>query len=152
MIRYGSDIVVDRPRDEVAAYALDPARHSEWMGDVAGVECLTPGNTGVGSRYRYAIKKGAMSFEVKVRIDRLDMDAIEYVTEPGGPVGWKARIGFEALDAGRTRVSSTGEMSLNGFRRLLEPLMAGEVRAGEAGELAALKRVLEARSMAASGA
>lgn len=146
MIKYASDIVVDRPLAEVAAYIVDPTTHAEWMGDVAGVENLTPGNTGVGGRYRYAIRKGPMAIDLTLRIAKLDDEAIEYITEPGGAISWAARIAYEPVDPGRTLVRSTGQMSLNGIRRLLEPLMAGEVRAGEAAELVALKRVLESRS------
>ncbi len=145
MIKYASDIVVDRPHAEVAAYIVDPSTHGDWMGDVAGVENLTPGKTGVGSRYRYAIRKGPMSIDLTLRIAKLDDEAIEYVTEPGGAINWAARIEYEPVDESRTLVRSTGQISLNGIRRLLEPLMAGEVRSGEAAELVALKRVLEAR-------
>jgi len=152
MIKYGSDIVVNRPRAEVAAYVADPDTHGEWMGDVANVESLTPGNSGLGSRYRYTIKKGPMSVDLVLRIARLDDEAIEYVTEPGGAISWAARSGFEPIDAARTRVTSTGTMSLRGIRRILEPLMAGEVRAGEAGELVELKRVMESRSSVAATA
>jgi hypothetical protein len=144
--------MVGRPRAEVAAYIADPTTHGEWMGDVAGVECLTPGNTRVGSRYRYAIRKGPMSIDLVLRITKLDDEAIEYVTEPGGAISWAARIAYELVDHDRTRVRSTGQMSLNGIRRVLEPFMAGEVRAGEAGELVALKRVLESRPSSGTAA
>ena len=144
MITYESEVVIDRPRAEVAAYIVDPSTHAVWMGDVAGIERLTPGEPGVGSRYRYSIRKGPASFGVTMRVLRLDDDAVEYQTEPGGTVNWHALIGFAPIDAERTRVTSAGEFSLGGIRRLLEPFMAGELRSGEAAELVALKTALEA--------
>jgi hypothetical protein len=148
VITYGSEVIVDRPHAEVAAYIVDPATHQAWMGDVAGIEPLTPGNAGVGSRYRYVIKKGPMSISLTMRIAALSDREVAYQTEPGGTLDWQARITFEPIDAMHTRVGSTGTMGMRGIRRLLEPLMAGEVRSGEAAELTTLKRVLESRPIA----
>jgi hypothetical protein len=115
------------------------------MGDVVSVEPLTAGDLAVGSRYRYSIRKGPMAVEVVSRVASLEPGRrVEYVTEPGGSLDWNASLTFEALDASRTRVTSAGEIGLRGLRRLLEPLMAGEVRSGEAAELVNLKKVLEA--------
>lgn len=146
MITYDSEVVIDRPQAEVAQFAVDPSTHREWMGDVADIEVLTPGAVRVDSRYRYLIKKGPMSTRLTMRVAALDQGAVEYRTEPGGPLDWQARLGFEPIDGGRTRVTSAGKMVLRGWRRLIEPLMAGEVRSGEAAELTALKRILESRS------
>ncbi len=156
MISYGSEVIVDRPHAEVAAYIVDPSTHRAWMGDVADIEALTAGAVGVGSRYRYLIKKGSMAINLTMRVVTLSDRAVEYATEPGGPLDWQAKIGFEPIDAGRTRVTSTGSISMRGLRRLLEPFMAREVRSGEAAELTALKGVLEApsgaRDLAVAGA
>jgi carbon monoxide dehydrogenase subunit G len=146
MIKYESHVVVNRPVDEVSAYIVDPDTHQEWMTDVQSVEHLTDGPASAGSRFRYGIRKGSMSMNLTFRVVRLDQSAIEYETEPGGPLNWRARLGFESAGNGSTRVTSAGQISLGGVRRLLEPLMAGEVRSGEAGELEALKRVLESRA------
>ncbi len=143
MISYQSELVIDRPHADVAAFIVDPETHRAWMGDVAEIEALTPGRPAVGSRYRYLIKKGPMSIKVTMRVDALTDRSVEYQTEPGGPLDWQARITFEPIDATHTRVASAGAIGMRGIRRLLEPLMAGEVRSGEAAELVALKGVLE---------
>jgi uncharacterized membrane protein len=145
MIKYESNVIIERPIDQVAAYVVDPDTHGEWMTDVRSVEHLTDGPVAVGSRFRYGIRKGSMAINLTFRIVRLDGSATEYETEPGGPLDWSSRITYERVGDGRTRVTSAGQISLYGVRRLLEPFMAGEVRSGEAGELEALKRVLEAR-------
>jgi len=147
MISYGSDVVIDRPLEEVAAFALDPDSHTRWMGDVVSVKRLSDGELAVGSRFQYAIRKGSMSFDPTFRVTTLEPGRrIEYQSEPGGPLTWTASLEFEAVSDGRTRVSSVGRIGFRGVRRLLEPLMAGEVRSGEAAELAALKAVLERSS------
>jgi len=144
MISYGSDIVIDQPVERVASFALDPDSHTRWMGDVVNVQRLSAGDLAVGSRFQYAIRKGPMAFDPTFRVTAYDPGhRVQYQSEPGGPLAWTASLEFEAVGADRTRVRSTGRIGFNGLRRLLEPLMAGEVRAGEAAELEALKRVLE---------
>lgn len=146
MIKYGSDIVIDRPVREVSSFALDPDSHPRWMGDVVNVKRLSDGDLAVGSRFRYAIRKGPMAFDPTFRVMAYDPDhRIEYQSEPGGPLSWTASLEFEPVGDGQTRVRSIGRIGFNGLRRLLEPLMAGEVRAGEAAELVALKQVIEQR-------
>lgn len=144
MISYGSAVVIDRPLDEVASFALDPDSHTRWMGDVVSVKRLSEGDLAVGSRFQYGIRKGPMAFDPTFRVVALEPGRrIDYQSEPGGPLTWTASLAFEPVGDGRTRVSSTGRIGFTGVRRLLEPLMAGEVRSGEAAELEALKNVLE---------
>jgi carbon monoxide dehydrogenase subunit G len=145
MIKYESSVTIDRPHAEVAAYVIDPDRHREWMDDVASVEHLTPGDVRIGSRYRYGFRKGPIAFDLKFQVSALDSNgSVTFTSEPGGRIHRAARIEVEPIDPSRTRVTSSGEMSLRGVWRLLEPLMSGEIRSSEAAELIALKRVLEA--------
>jgi hypothetical protein len=65
-----------------------------------------------------------------------------------GPVDWSGAWEVRPLDAGRTEVTAAGDMRLHGLRRLLEPLMAGEVRKSEAAELVKLRTKLEQGSQA----
>lgn len=46
-------------------------------------------------------------------------------------------------DGSGTRVTYAGEMSLRGWRRILESMMGGEISKGEAAEIRKLKAVLE---------
>jgi len=55
-------------------------------------------------------------------------------------------------DGAGTRLTYAGEMSLRGWRRLLEPVMGGEIRDGEAKEAIRLKELLEAEPTAGSDA
>ena len=53
------------------------------------------------------------------------------------------RLELDPLGPRRTRARWSGAMRMTGLWRLLEPMMARELRAGEAAELRRMKGVLE---------
>ena len=55
---------------------------------------------------------------------------------------WEAEVAVEPDEAG-SRLSTSGTFRLHGWRRLLEPLVRGEIQRGEAAELDRLKAILE---------
>jgi len=48
-----TEIEIDRPRDEVAAFASDPTNASRWQKNIRSVEWETPPPVTVGSRLRF---------------------------------------------------------------------------------------------------
>jgi hypothetical protein len=48
-----TEIVIDRPRAEVAGYAAEPANAPDWYTNIASVEWLTPAPMRVGSRLAF---------------------------------------------------------------------------------------------------
>ena len=61
----------------------------------------------------------------------------------GSGLRWMSRITLEP-EAGGTRMTYAGDISLLGWRRILEPFMAREAQAGEAKEAERFKALLEA--------
>lgn len=69
-----------------------------------------------------------------------------YKTVSQGPMTWLGEFRLHAKGSASTTVTAQGEIHLRGLWRLAEPLLAGEVRRGEAAELERLKRILETAS------
>ena len=143
MIPFTTTTTIDRPATEVWATAADMARHAEWM-DVTESALILSDGVSPGSRARQAIRLGPISLRYELEV----ADA-----EPGRRIGWRtvgrgslradAHLSLEALSENVTRVTWAGAMGFRGPLRLLEPLIAAEVRAGEAGELERLRSLLE---------
>jgi uncharacterized membrane protein len=146
MITFASEQTIERPADEVWAYAADVRHHPEWMGIVdAELVSGTPTEVGALARERMKMGPGLVEF---------DLEVSESVA--GRRVAWRfagstmtgeARLDLAPLGPDRTKATWSGSMALRGWRRILEPLMAAEARSGEAAELRRLKERLETAAL-----
>jgi uncharacterized protein YndB with AHSA1/START domain len=148
MIRHDTSIVIQRPPEDVFAALLDLPGYDRWT-EMRDSRWVTPGEPGVGSRGASRMPggplKGAFDIEVVELVPgrRVSFDT----THPA--LRWRSGAEVEPVAEG-TRLHYFGEISLRGWRKVLEPLMQGEVQAGERKEVERLKALLEA-APAASG-
>jgi uncharacterized protein YndB with AHSA1/START domain len=143
-------VTIHRSPKVVIDALLDPNRYAEWT-PMTGVEFDGPGRPGVGTTGRFQMAEGPFKGVLRMEIVELDPDrrVVFHVTHPA--LDWTATSTAAPQGSG-TRFTYAGELRLKGWRRLLEPLMAGEVRRGEASEALRLKALLEAEGTSASPA
>lgn len=141
MIRYSSDVTIDRPPRAVFEALLNPALYAQWtpMVDLAFEDAGPPR---IGLRGRFRMAEGPIKGMLDMEIVELEPDrrVAFRVTHPS--LAWTAVTSLRPEGAG-TRVTYAGEMSLRGWRRILEPIMSREVGKGEATEILKFKALLE---------
>ena len=144
MIRFKSEQTIARSADDVWAYAADIVRHPEWMG-VTAARIVQGNGTEVGARAIERIKMGPRSLEVELAVsESIPARRIAWKVAGGGsPIKGDVTLDLEPLGPGTTRATWSGSIGLTGIRRLIEPLMAGEIRNDEAVELRRLRANLE---------
>jgi uncharacterized protein YndB with AHSA1/START domain len=144
MIKAERSIVINRPVDEVFAYVGDQTNTPQWQVGLAEVRPMTDGPPGVGTRYAFVRKFMGRRMEA----------TNEYVAyEPGRRIAFKTTSGPVALEAsylfesaaGGTKLTSRIEMQPAGLLRLVEPLMARNLRQGMKVSFVQLKDLLESR-------
>ena len=142
MIRYASDVTINRPPNIVIEALLDPGRLEQWT-PMTDVEF--DGRPAVGTTGRFRMAEGPFKGLLDLEIVELDPNrkVVFHVTHPA--LDWTSSSTATA-EGGGTRFTYAGELRLKGWRRLLEPLMAGEVRRGEASEATRLKALLESET------
>ena len=143
MITFRFEDTIGRSAEDVWALAADINRHPEWMG-VTEATILSGDSTTIGGHGREVVTMGPF---------RWVMDFVVTAATPGRRIGWRATGGgpftgemtldLEPLGPSSSRASWHGEVKVRGLWRLLTPIMAKEVRAGEAGELQRLKTLAE---------
>ena len=141
-----TEITIDRPRHEVAPYACEPAKATEWYANIESAAWRTEPPLTVGSMFEFAARflgrRLAYVYEVKefVEDERLVMATAD------GPFAMETTYVFADAAGGGTsmRLRNRGEPS--GFSRLVAPVMAPAVRRANRKDLARLKRILEQRA------
>jgi uncharacterized protein YndB with AHSA1/START domain len=143
MIRFRTEQTIERPAQEIWSYAADISHHAEWMG-VIDSRLVSGQATDIGARGVERMKLGPRTFEVGFEVSKsIPAQRIAWRMDGGSPFTGEVTLDLEALGPDRTRAVWSGSVGLTGLWRLIEPLIATEVRTSEAGELRRLKESLE---------
>ena len=137
------EIVIDRPKALVAAYAADPSHAPQWYVNIKSIEWQTSPPLAVGSKMdfvaRFLGRRLAYTYEV-----------VEF--EPGerivmrtaqGPFPMETTYTWSTVDGDATRMTLRNRGTPSGFSALMAPLMSMAMRRATQKDLAALKRLLE---------
>jgi uncharacterized membrane protein len=136
---------IDRPRDEVAAYASDWRNDREWIGALTDVELVTEPPFGVGSQVRRVASFLGKRIEYVNEIVELDPGRRLAMRSVEAPFPMTVVYEWEDTGGGGTtmRIRAGGDAS--GFYRVAGPLLSRAVRKGVTADLARLKERLESR-------
>jgi len=140
-----TEIVIDRPVDVVAAYAIDPAHAPEWYANIESVDWQTPPPAQVGSKVtftaRFLGRRLEYTYELVdvVPYERLVMRTAE------GPFPMETTYAFASVGAASTRMTLRNRGEPAGFSKFVAPMMAPAMRRANRKDLARIKAILEAR-------
>jgi hypothetical protein len=140
-----SEIVVARPRDEVAAYAADPDNATEWYENIVSVQWETAPPLAVGSRVAFVAhflgRRLAYTYEFRELVpgSRLVMSTAS------GPFAMETTYTW-ADDSDGTLMTLRNRGEPSGFARVGTPLMRRAMRRANAADLLRLKQILETRT------
>jgi uncharacterized membrane protein len=141
-----TEIIIDRPSAEVAAYAGDPTNALEWYANIKSIEWQTPAPLQVGSRLDFAAQFLGRRLSYTYEVVELEPGARLVMRTAQGPFPMETTYTWEPLDADRTRMTLRNRGQATGFARITAPAMAASVRRANQKDLARLKALLESRS------
>jgi hypothetical protein len=147
-----TDVVIDRPVAQVAAYAQDPSNAPAWYVNIESAEWRTPPPIAVGSRIafvaRFLGRRLAYTYQVLELVPgrRLVMSTAE------GPFPMETTYTWEPVGARQTRMTLRNRGQPSGFARAAAPLMAAAMRRATRQDLETLKVLLESRPVGADAA
>ena len=143
-----TEIEIDRPRSEVAAYASDPDHATTWYENIESVEWESPKPLVVGSRVaflaRFLRRRLSYTYEIKELVsgERLVMSTAE------GPFPMETTYEWADAPGGATRMTLRNHGEPAGFSRMAAPMLARAMRRTNRKDLAKLKAILEKPSTA----
>ncbi|GEM_PF-3653032 len=143
MIDYKSEVIVNKRVQDVFSLIKNVSRFDEWT-DMTGTRLVSGDKLQIGSKIETNIKFGPvnqnMIFEV---VGYEENRKMAFKTVSKGAVAWDAEYLFLPGSETTTKVISSGQIRLSGLLKMSEPLLAGEVRSGEAKELVKYKEIVE---------
>ncbi len=148
MVPFRSEKTIDRAAMEVWEDAADIDRHPTWM-SVTDARIVHGRSTEVGTRAHENVKIGPRRQTIEFEVSEADPGRRLAYRVLSGPMRGEVAMDLEALGPESTRVVWAGSLGLTGLMRHVEPLFAGEIRAGKAAELIRLKERLEVAPAAA---
>jgi uncharacterized protein YndB with AHSA1/START domain len=144
VIRYESRVHIGRPADAVYAALSDPSRFAEWT-DMVDVD-FAAGPPRVGDRGSFRLASGPIKGPLTAEVVEAD-DGRRLAYRVQHPwLAWDSVSELTPTPEG-TELRYAGQVRLLGLRRLLEPLVGGQVRAGEAAEAERFKAMVEAAAV-----
>ena len=140
-IHISAETTIGRPRAEVAAFVMDPANDTAWIGGITESRSVTEGPIGVGSKVARTAKFLGRELNYVNEVTSIEEGRL-LAMKAGRPFPMEVRYEFEDSGEGtlaRVRVSGEG----SGFFRVAAPLLAPMVRRNMSGDLRRLKSLLE---------
>src|ERR671938_220650 len=134
-----TEVEIERPREEVAAYAADPDNATAWYENIERVERKTESR--VAFVARFLGRRLAYTYEIAELApgERLVMRAAD------GPFPMETT--YEWADDGRggTRMTLRNRGEPAGFSKVAAPMLASAMRRANRKDLERLKQILETR-------
>lgn len=145
MVDVLTEIIINKPINEVAEYAANPDNAPEWYVNIASAKRITPSPLTVGSRMAFQAvfigRKLSYTYEI-----------IEYI--PGqtlvmrtaeGPFPMETTYTWQAVADGQTRMTLRNRGKPSGFSKIFAPFMSWMMKKENNKDLRRIKDILEGR-------
>lgn len=138
-----TDVVIDRPPAEVAAYAGDPTNAPEWYENIRSVEWQTPPPVARGSRMAFVASFLGRRLAYTYEVVEWEPGARLVMRTAEGPFPMETTYSWEPADGGGTRMTLRNRGEPRGFATMGAPMMAASMRRANRADLDRLKALLE---------
>jgi uncharacterized membrane protein len=142
-----TEIEIDRPHAEVAAYAADPDNAPTWYENIKAVDWRSPRPLSVGTRIAFTAtflsRELVYTYEVAEFVPgtRLTMRTAE------GPFPMETTYTWKESESGGTRMALRNRGEPSGFAKVAATVMSAAMRRANRKDLRRLKHLLETRAL-----
>jgi uncharacterized protein YndB with AHSA1/START domain len=140
-----TDVVIARPRKEVAAYASDPDNATAWYENIKTVGWRTPKAVRVGAQIEFAAAFMGRQLAYVYEITDVVPDTRLVMRTADGPFPMETTYTWEDTATGATKMTLRNRGEPSGFAKVAAPVLAAAMRRANRKDLERLKELLEAR-------
>jgi uncharacterized membrane protein len=139
-----TEVVIDRPVDEVAAYAADPSNAPAWYANIDSVDWQTPPPAALGSRVAFVARFLGRRLEYTYELVELVPGERLVMRTAQGPFPMETTYTWTPTVTTSTRMTLRNRGEPSGFSKVIGPFMASAMRRANRKDLANIKVILEA--------
>ena len=138
-----TEIVIERPIDEVAAYAANPSNAPEWYVNIRSIAWQTSPPAAIGSRMDFVAhflgRRMAYTYEITewIQNERMVMRTTD------GPFPMETTYSWKPHGDAKTHMTLRNRGAPSGFSKIVSPLMVVAMRRANRKDLALLKTLIE---------
>ncbi|MEV0283235.1 MULTISPECIES: SRPBCC family protein [unclassified Kribbella] len=140
-----TEVVIERPVQEVAEYVGDPSNAPEWYANIESIEWRTDPPVAVGSRMDFVAhflgRRLAYTYEV---VELVPLELLVMRTAQG-PFPMETSYRWSPAGERSTHMSLRNRGEPSGFAGVAAPLMSAAMRRANQKDLSRLKSLLESR-------
>ena len=140
-----TEIVIRRPRGQVADYSANPDNAPMWYVNIKEVQWKSSPTLALGSRIAFVATFLGQRLAYTYEIIDLQPGKRLVMRTKEGPFPMETTYTWEDTADDSTRMTLRNRGSPSGFSKLLAPLMASSMRRANQQDLTKLKEILESR-------
>ncbi len=138
-----TEIIIDRPVDQVADWVADPDHAPDWYQNIKTVQWVTEHRVAVGARMAFVAEFLGRELRYTYEIAAWEPGKRLVMRTREGPFPMETTYTWEAVGEGQTRMTLRNRGEPSGFTGMVAPLMARQMRKANEKDLAVLKHMLE---------
>ncbi|MDQ6811135.1 MAG: SRPBCC family protein [Actinomycetota bacterium] len=138
-----SEIVIARPRGDVAAFAADPDNATAWYENIKAVEWRTPRPLAVGSRVAFVAAFLGRRMTYTYEITEYVPDERLLMSTAQGAFPMQTTYTWQDAEDGATRMALRNRGRPSGFSKVTAPMLARAMKRANRKDLQRLKTILE---------
>jgi uncharacterized membrane protein len=143
MVDVLTEIVINKPLHQVAAFAADPDNAPVWYENIKSAEWMTPKPVRVGSRIIFRARFLGKDLEYTYEVTNYIPDRLLTMQTAQGPFPMQTTYIWAAEGNDHTRMTLRNKGEPSGFSKVFTPMMSFMMRRANRKDLRKIKLILE---------